>query len=658
MKVVANLGAGLAQSNGHMNIRFRPDIEGLRAVAVILVVLYHAGLPFLQGGFVGVDMFFVVSGYLITSLLAQELNSSGGINLSRFYARRARRLLPALTLVVVIVCLIQSMVASPLVQMDVLKAALATILYSSNLYFAHLQLYYFLQSSGSEPLLHTWSLAVEEQFYLVWPIFLLLLEKPVRGARSRVLVIAATTIISFAGCVWLTAENQVMAFFLSPSRAWEFSIGGLLAFLPLRWMTARENLCKWLGAAGLITLVLCGALMTDSASFPGYVAAIPVLATLTVLQAGAATQNSLSARVLKWRPLQYVGGISYSLYLWHWPVLMIVPQIVSNDSAVVRAVCILLSVALAAVTHVTVENPIRFNSFLGTRSVLSLGLVGLSMTLCIGGLAMWWIALNHSAQFRKFHEARNDVPSFYRTGCTAELRATDPRQCSFGELAKPESTVVLFGDSHAAQWFPAMKVIAESRHWKLVTIIKSACSPMNISILRDPRVIKACQRWRELAITTIQEMHPDTVVMSSSSLYQQRDSPRLIDVSDWEKGSRETFLAIAGHGIALRFIRDTPHSDYDVPPCLAQLAWNGHATCPPLSRSNALSSDIYQAEVRAASDIPNVKLIDMSDAICGRNSCETEQGGLVKFRDSDHLTSRYAESLAKELQIQLLNSLK
>jgi peptidoglycan/LPS O-acetylase OafA/YrhL len=655
---VENLGAKLAQSNRHMNIQFRPDIEGLRAVAVILVVLYHAGLPFLQGGFIGVDIFFVVSGYLITSLLVKELNSSGGISLSRFYARRARRLLPALTLVVVIVCLIQAIIASPLVQIEVLKAALATTLYSSNLYFAHIQLYYFLQGSGSEPLLHTWSLAVEEQFYLVWPIFLLLLQNVVKGVRSRILVIAATTIISFIGCVWLTAWNQVMAFYLSPPRAWEFSIGGLLAFVPLHWMTARETLCKWLGAAGLIALVLCGALMTDSARFPGYIAAIPVLATLAVVQAAAGAPNSLAARVLKWRPLQYVGGISYSLYLWHWPVLMMAPQIVSDHSAAVRAGCIALSVVLAAITHVTVENPVRFNSLLGSRSLLSLGLVGLSMTICIGGLAMWWVALNHSAQFRKFNEARNDVPSFYRTGCTADLTDPKPKQCSFGELAKPESTVVLFGDSHAAQWFPAMKVIAESRHWKLITIIKSACSPMNISILRAPRAIEACERWRELSIAAIQEMHPDAVVMSSSSLYQQRNSSRLVDASDWEKGSRDTFLAIARHGIALRFIRDTPHADYDVPPCLAQLAWNGHAACPPLSRRNALSPDIYQAEVRAAADMANVRIIDMSDAICGSDSCATEQGDLVKYRDSDHLTSRYVESLANELQTQLLKSLK
>jgi peptidoglycan/LPS O-acetylase OafA/YrhL len=552
---VESLGAELAKSNQPLNIQFRPDIEGLRAVAVCLVVLYHAGLPFLKGGFIGVDIFFVLSGYLITGLLVRELNSSGGINLSRFYARRVRRLLPALTLVVVVVCLIQAAISSPIAQHDALNAALAALLYSSNIYFAHMQVHYFAQAFTSGPLVHTWSLAVEEQIYFVWPIFLLLLTRMVNSLRIRILLIAALTALSFIVCVWLTAWNQVMAFFLSPPRAWEFSLGGLLAFVPVHWLSAHENLCKWLGAAGLIALVLCGVFMTNSASFPGYVAAIPVLATLASLQAGAGAPGSLMARLLHLRPMQYLGGISYSLYLWHWPVLMIALEIFPNDSAALRTACVMLSVVLAAITHVTVENPIRFNSFLVSRSLLSLVAVGLSTTICIAGLATWGIALNHSAQFRKFNQVRNDLPSIYLAGCTAELSDGSPRMCSFGELSNPASTVVLFGDSHAAQWFPAMKVIAESLHWKLVTIIKPSCPPMNIEALSNNRAIESCERWRRLSIAAIQAMHPDTVIVSASSRYPRRDDPGLINASDWEKGSRDTFRAIAGRGYTPRRLR-------------------------------------------------------------------------------------------------------
>jgi peptidoglycan/LPS O-acetylase OafA/YrhL len=190
--------------------RYRPDIEGLRAIAVSLVVLDHIGFPFLRAGFIGVDVFFVLSGYLITGLLTKELAASGRVDLSRFYAQRVRRLLPATTFVLVIVCMTQTIVASPLAQSGVLKAALATILYSSNIYFAHLHLYYFTDATAPSPLLHTWSLAVEEQFYLVWPIFILLLTRIAKDIRTRILIIAAITVISFIGSVWLTTWNPVL----------------------------------------------------------------------------------------------------------------------------------------------------------------------------------------------------------------------------------------------------------------------------------------------------------------------------------------------------------------------------------------------------------------------------------------------------------------
>src|SRR5215469_2313630 len=339
-----NLSAELAKSDRCTSIQFRPDIEGLRAIAVLLVVLRHTGLSFLQGGFIGVDVFFVLSGYLVTSLLTKELNSSGTIDLSRFYARRVRRLLPASTLVVVLVCLIQSVINSPLAQFGVLKAALATILYSSNIYFAHIQLYYFAQSYAMSPLLHTWSLAVEEQFYFVWPLFLLLLTKLVENFKIRIHTLTVITVVSFTACVWLTAWNPVTAFFQSPPRAWEFSIGGLASFVSVRWLTEHQALSQWLGIAGLLILILSGALITDFASFPGYVAAIPVLATVATLLAGAGAPGSLVARLLNLRVLQYFGGISYSLYLWHWPVLVTGREIYPTNSAALRVACIILSV--------------------------------------------------------------------------------------------------------------------------------------------------------------------------------------------------------------------------------------------------------------------------------------------------------------------------
>jgi hypothetical protein len=394
--------------------------------------------------------------------------------------------------------------------------------------------------------------------------------------------------VSFTGCIFLTAFNPVMAFFQSPARAWEFSLGGPLSFVPVRWSTAHQTLCKCSGMAGLLSLILCSAWIADSSTFPGYIAAIPVLATVAILQAGAGAPGSLVARLLNWRVLRYLGGISYSLYLWHWPTLGIAREIHPTNSPAVRAAGVILTFLLAAMTHVTVENPVRFNSFLLSRSSLSLRIAGLSSMICIAGFGIWWAALDHSTHFRKFDQAHKDVPALYGNGCQADWSDATPRVCSFGEISKPESIVVLFGDSHAAQC-PALKEIAESRHWKLVTIIKSACSPMNIgtSSMDTSRAIKICEQWRKLAIAVIQEMHPDTVIMSSSSRYSRHDSPNLLDASEWEKGSRDTLIAIARQGTAVRLIRDTLHANYDVTLCLAQFAWNGHASCPPLMRASA-----------------------------------------------------------------------
>jgi len=213
-------------------LAFRPDIEGLRALAILLVIFSHAGLPVFPSGFIGVDVFFVLSGYLITSLLLQEIRTTGRLRLARFYAGRARRLLPAAMLLVGAVCLVEAVVVSPLEQYRVLKTAFTTLLYSSNFYFAHLSLYYFNRESAADPLLHTWSLAVEEQFYLVWPILLLLLTRTKNSAKTALFALLALASVSFAFCIWYTSRNTPGAFFGSPARAWEFCLGALVALLP------------------------------------------------------------------------------------------------------------------------------------------------------------------------------------------------------------------------------------------------------------------------------------------------------------------------------------------------------------------------------------------------------------------------------------------
>jgi peptidoglycan/LPS O-acetylase OafA/YrhL len=635
----------LGRSASGTKIPFRPDVEGLRALAIILVIVSHAGFSFLRSGFIGVDVFFVLSGYLITSLLIQEIGSTGRLNLVRFYARRARRLLPAAMLLVLVVCAVEAVVVSPYMQLRVLKAAAATIFYSSNLYFAHLGLHYFEQESATSPLLHTWSLAVEEQFYFIWPILLLALARVFKRRTAAILALTAIAAVSFAWCVRLTNIDPVPAFFELPTRVWEFCLGGLIAYLPVARLAQHRRICSWLGAIGLLALLVCAQFIHASA-FPGYIAAIPALATIALLLAGSAAPVSLIPRLLSASPAQVLGGLSYSLYLWHWPALVIAQQLFPSGTIAIRLAAIGVAVVLAFVTHRIVENPIRYSPALISKSGLTLKLAALGAVLCACGLAGWRVGLNHSAQFHKFEQAAQDVPALYSHGCSPAIPDPKPRLCYFGATDNPQSTVVLFGDSHAAEWFPAVEQIADSEHWKLVTIVKPHCEALMLNDEISAQMERVCDEWRRFAIGQIQQLHPDLVLVSSASIHPVANGQLVTDVAVWQRAARGTFSALAQTGAKVRFIRDTPHADYNVLECLAQAEWDGRTHCPALISSAALYPEIYAAEVRGAAGLNDVGFIDLSDAICASGQCNLEIGGTVVYRDMDHLTATYNRSLA------------
>jgi peptidoglycan/LPS O-acetylase OafA/YrhL len=654
-RIAQALHTNLNRSNQKPSIPFRPDIEGLRALAVGLVIASHAELPFLRGGFVGVDVFFVLSGYLITSLLMQEISSSGTVNFARFYARRARRLLPAAITMVLVVCGAEAIIMNPVAQFNTLKTALATVLYFSNLYFAHLQLQYFSQHSATNPLLHTWSLAVEEQFYLIWPVLLLLLARTIKSVRGRSIALAAISLASFVLCVWLTATNSVHAFFETPARVWEFGAGGLLVFMPERWLGGHPRLWSWLGGIGIIALT-AGAELIHASMFPGYVATIPVVGTLLILLAGVGAPESPAPRLLRTRPAQVIGRLSYSLYLWHWPVLVIGQQLFPNNSVPIRLGWMAVAGIMAAVTYGAIESPIRLQPFLIARSGLTLGLAALSAILCVGAIGAWRAILLRSVQFRKYDRVVQDIPGVSRKGCAPARPDPHPAMCFFGEISQPQSTVVLFGDSHAAEWFPALQEIADVQHWRLATIIKPGCTPLSIREDVTPQMERVCEQWRRAAIGDIQELRPDLVFLTSASRHPGADGNMMEDTRVWEQGARDTFAALARQGAKVRFIRDTPYADYDVPGCLAQAEWDGHTKCPAPVSAAALSPGIYAAEARAAQDFGNVKVLDLSDRMCGPDRCYLEAGGQLIYRDGDHLTASYSRSLAAALFQRLSDS--
>ena len=310
--------------------RYRPEIDGLRAVAVVLVVLYHVGVPGITGGFVGVDVFFVISGYLITSLLVLEAETRGRISLSSFYARRIRRLFPALMVVVLATLLLGAIWLLPVFseQTDLAKSAIATAFYVSNVYFWLFTGDYFGAPAALEPLLHTWTLAVEEQFYLFWPLLIIgaLRLGRIRQTdlkRDLLKAVAVLFVISFVIGVWQTAASPRAAFYLMPARAWEFAVGGIVALILPREKRSAPTGAGWLSAVGLLVIIGSAVYLDDKAPFPGFNALMPTLGACAVIAGGALNQKSLAVRFLTTRPMVLIGLWSYSWYLWHWPLLAI-----------------------------------------------------------------------------------------------------------------------------------------------------------------------------------------------------------------------------------------------------------------------------------------------------------------------------------------------
>jgi peptidoglycan/LPS O-acetylase OafA/YrhL len=362
---------------------FRADIQGLRAVAIVCVVLYHAGVPFLAGGYVGVDVFFVISGFLITDLLWRELKTAGRLSFAGFYARRARRLLPMAMLVVVFTMIASAALLPPLEVRSVWKDGLATATYWANYRFAALHTNYLAASGPPSPFLQYWSLGVEEQFYLLWPLLLVvasgvvLRRTPARHrSPSRSWAIGALGIVaasSFGFSLWLTRADEPWAFFSLPSRAWELALGGLLA-LGAPWLSrlprAVQATTAW---AGLATIVGAAVAFGASTPFPGTAALAPALGAAAVIAGGFVPATWGPTVLLRRSPLQLGGDISYSWYLWHWPLLVLAPYALGHPLSVPQGLVVAAASALVAwLSYVLVEQPARRSAWLAGRPLRSL----------------------------------------------------------------------------------------------------------------------------------------------------------------------------------------------------------------------------------------------------------------------------------------------
>ena len=642
---------------------FRADIEGLRAIAVLMVVGFHAHFSGFAGGFVGVDIFFVLSGYLITRLLVGEAERNGRVELLRFYARRARRLLPALTVMLAVTFATALILYAPYEQRRLVRTWATTALYASNLDFARQALDYYGWAAEKNPLLHTWSLSVEEQFYLVWPWLVLgglgLLRfvpkwrRPGRGQLIRAL--SATTVLSFALSLYLTHSAAAWAFYLSPTRAWEFGAGGLASLVVVDepYIVGRSRALTGVSAgawgwAGLLGLGVASLAYDAHTTFPGVAALLPVACTVLLLRAGgtpAAVPNRL-AHVLSAAPLQAIGRLSYSWYLWHWPLLVFGAELLHPFTPGERLATIALSLAFAYLSFRYVEDPLRRSRLLTARprSTFALAAAATAGTVL---LAVAWrqasTVWSAEAAQQPFTSAVDDAPQLQADGCN-QFGHAELTPCIYGDTAGAR-TVVLIGDSHAAQLFPAVERAVDSLGGtRLEVLTLASCPIVDLPPLFNTtlrRFYPECVRWRTEALEEIRRVDPAVVVVASFSGYD-------VPPEQWESGTRSILHSLhRNHGRTV-LVLDPLRAGLDVPACLARVAWRPgrllDPDCHPRGDEHANARVAAQEHAARAAD--RVGILDLRRVTCGTERCDRLRDGPVPYRDGNHLTSTFAATLS------------
>jgi peptidoglycan/LPS O-acetylase OafA/YrhL len=639
----------------------RLDIQGLRAIAVGGVLLYHGHISFVRGGYAGVDMFFVISGFLITSQLLRSLRTSGRISLADFYARRARRILPASFAVLIVTAIVGWLVVSPLLGYTVLRDAIATALYVPNYLFAVQGTDYLHQTAAPSLFQHYWSLGVEEQFYLVWPVLLLVVfvfaRRSWRALAATMLVVFA---LSLAACLWLTVANQPWAFFSLPTRAWEFGAGGILGLAIergwLRMPPLGAAVMAWLGLVGLALIMFR---LSDDLPFPGWVALAPVIATGAVIVGDHRGGAGSPARLLSLGPVVFLGEISYSLYLVHWPILTLPFEAQSAGgfavSRVGQFVLIAACVPLAWLSYRFVETPFRTGRRIVAlhprRTLLTAAVGSAVVTLALMGTsgAVARVPLNADRAAPVVSPSMSvEGTSYVPSNITPSLRAAaatvllpagceiadyadaTPHACYFGAIADAP-VVVLFGDSHASEWYPALRTLADSGRIRLVSYTKSGCPAAAVGVTWQGQPYPECTQWRDAVIARLSRTHPSLVLLGS---YQGDHNSG--DIEAWRAGVVQTVNELSFTSAAL--LLDTPGPAADVPTCLS-----GHlqdtADC-----AVTRDSDFERLETSSAA-MAGVPWIGVNDYLCEGNSCPAVIGNTLVYRDGSHITAAMSAQL-------------
>ena len=652
---------------------YRRDIDGLRALAVVPVVLCHAGAPGFSGGFVGVDVFFVISGFLITGVLLGE-GGEARVSILDFYNRRIRRIFPALFFMLAAVSGLAAAILLPPALKDYGDSLLATATFWSNIQFFR-EIGYFAADAAEKPLLHTWSLAVEEQFYIVWPLALWALCRP----ALRPLLLPATGIgllASLALCVWWTRQTPEAAFYLAQARAWELLAGALIAIRPVE--IASRAVRQIVSGAGLVLIALPVALYTAATPFPGPAALAPVLGALLLIVANA-RQDTLAARGLSWGPIVFVGLVSYSFYLWHWPLLAYARYVLTTPPPLPWALgLVAVAFAMAVVSWRWIEQPFRRGGAPG----------GAGRRIAVGAIAMavaagagWAFAASAGFPGRVAPDVLR-AQAFGRDVDTAQgecdleapASAAVRPACRFG-VATGAYRILLWGDSHAEALAPMLRAAAGSG----VTgaqITKSACAPLIgvREVAKGERFADDCVAFNRRALD-LMAAHPEleTVVIAARwSLYaetvwfRREPGPRwfLVDgpgdplsVAHTQALFRRGLHAAVrevrarvGPDVRIVLVGQAPEMPFNVAECVARARHLGQAgkSCAAIPAEDAerrlrFSNAVLEAVARAD---PKAVVFRPDRRLCDDLSCRSLEGDTLFYRDYGHLTATAARRLA------------
>jgi len=651
---------------------FRPDIQGLRALAVSVVVLAHANVPGFSGGFVGVDIFFVISGFLITGLLVTERLDSGAIHYGKFLVRRLRRLFPALLVMLVIVQVLSWLLLSNYEALMQTGSFLYAATWTSNFYFTFAEFNYFAVLQSKDLYLHTWSLGIEEQFYLIWP-WLVILSFTIGGTSSAraskylVALIMIVIVSSLGLSLYWTKGNPLLSFYMMPSRGWQFALGASV-YLYLQGSGAARSggfsllssdyAAKVVGLLGLLMILGSTFFLHAKLTYPGYYALIPSVGTALLLLAGAGGKPSMVNASLSSKAFVWLGDRSYSIYLWHWPVLLLGGAYRLSDTVVGIAGLILISVVFAMLSYRYIERPFWKGEYSGISvrtTVLASGLAVLALVGTSNALIRDVFTGTPSPFYKSATENRSGAPGVDRGsfGCDSWYHSAKVVPCTFGD-PDAQHTAVLIGDSVGVRWGRILPEIYEAPGWRFLVLTKSGCAIVDVEYFYKAAGGKydVCTQWRAASMEYIQELKPDVVFVGSSAYYDFSES-------QWIEGTESVVqkLTVASDHVVI--FPGNPALSFNGPSCIKE----------PYRFTMRLRDSKYMCEEKMASPVsirvagyleqavtntPNAHVLNLNNLVCPGQRCAARtKDGVTVYADNVHLHASFVRSTMPVIRTQL-----